>query len=477
MPITIKNKVFKKAFINTISNIKSIHEHSSIFFPNPKQTEVFNCDKKRIIVKGGRKAGKTSEEVFKTLEKRDYPGALTFVYTKTYPMLKDIWLREFEAQRRPRMTINYSDCIIKLPHGGQVVLRHGGNHDSAELSRGVSQATDFLFDEFAFLAPDLWDTVKFNLWSKDACAVFMSSPWVGHFHALWKYAEEAINDPNHLEHDLWATFHRTSYDGTPCYLTKEEWRNRIDREKGSMSAEMWRVEVEAEFPEESGNVFTKIGKAFARGRGEDPDHPTPKLAPFPSPDEPLVFGIDIGNDDRTTIVALDKNGNCWALLNTTDPIGEWEGITKKIVGVLKKYKIATPPWYDNTGIGNTFAVLLFQNEISLKQIAFNGRETGNRFNNKRTMVNNLQVAFELNEINIADNEFATEFKDQLLLYKKTLSKIGDNIEFNAPSGCHDDLVAALMLAWSCKIATLDKMGTGEPIDYKVPDRIDLAIFG
>jgi len=34
-----------------------------------------------------------------------------------------------------------------------------------------------------------------------------------------------------------------------------------------------------------------------------------------------------------------------------------------------------------------------------------------------------------------------------------------------------------MLAWSCKIATLDKMGTGEPIDYKVPDRIDLAIFG
>jgi len=331
VPITIKNKVFKKAFINTISNIKSIHEHSSIFFPNPKQTEVFNCDKKRIIVKGGRKAGKTSEEVFKTLEKRDYPGALTFVYTKTYPMLKDIWLREFEAQRRPRMTINYSDCIIKLPHGGQVVLRHGGNHDSAELSRGVSQATDFLFDEFAFLAPDLWDTVKFNLWSKDACAVFMSSPWVGHFHALWKYAEEAINDPNHLEHDLWATFHRTSYDGTPCYLTKEEWRNRIDREKGSMSAEMWRVEVEAEFPEESGNVFTKIGKAFARGRGEDPDHPTPKLAPFPSPDEPLVFGIDIGNDDRTTIVALDKNGNCWALLNTTDPIGEWEGITKKPV--------------------------------------------------------------------------------------------------------------------------------------------------
>lgn len=82
---------------------------------------------------------------------------------------------------------------------------------------------------------------------------------------------------------------------------------------------------------------------------------------------------------------------------------------------------------------------------SLK-IALNGKVQVREFcttnANKIRIINQLQVAFEQRKISIIDDEQQT---NELSMYEAKVGKNG-TITYNAPSGCNDDTVIALMLA-------------------------------
>jgi len=449
---------------------QSIYERASVFYPNPKQKEVYDCECKRIIVKGGRKSGKTATEVYRIITQKDRIGEISVVYTLTNQAVRDIWIKEFEKQRPPGMEIIYHRGLIKLPNGGEVWLKHGQNFDSATLARGVSVATHFVFDEHAWNAPDLWTVVAPNTLPKKASVVFVSSPWIGHFYDLYKQAKDIENSEIELPEDkkTWRVFDRSSFDGTPNGTTDEEWAAGIYALKPTMPQLEWEVEIEGRFPEESGDVFKDVNEAY-KDNGS--------LGEKPASDITVAVGLDVARkNDKTAMVAIDKNCNVWVLMNGHTAFSEWEGVAKTVRENLNDISLSGKIWLDNTGIGDGVRGELARQGIEVLPVIFNAVEEGQAHNNKTIMVTNLQIAFENHKLKIAPGPLGEELRRQLLAYTYKLNETTHNISFSKPSGYDDDLVDALLLAYTCALRQLNKPQY-RPLNIEPPTAIGTGIFG
>jgi hypothetical protein len=70
------------------------------------------------------------------------------------------------------------------------------------------------------------------------------------------------------------------------------------------------------------------------------------------------------------------------------------------------------------------------------------------------MVTNLQLAFGAGKIKIVNSELGDMLRRELLAYTYKYSELTKHIHYDHPAGGHDDLVDALLLAWT---NMLDKM--------------------
>ena len=161
----------------------------------------------------------------------------------------------------------------------------------------------------------------------------------------------------------------------------------------------------------------------------------------------LYIGIDWGSgvgSDSTVVSALNERCEQVFMLrfNNKRAVEQVDYIKQYLQPYIKKIKLIVA---ECNGVGQPL--------VDSLKIAFDGKVKIEEFAttnaSKIKIINQLQVAFEQRQITILDEVQQT---NELSMYE---AKVGTNgtITYNAPTGCNDDCVVALMLSLEAKRKT------------------------
>ena len=222
--------------------------------PHAVQHRFQTCGKRRIVVRGGRRGGKTvglaSYSVDAFLD-----GARVLYAAPTADQLQTYW---FEV------TLALRDALDKgmyVKHEGRHSITRPGTKQriraktawNADTLRG-DYADVLIFDEYQMMHPEAWTEVGAPmLLDNDGTAVFIYTPPKPHDKAVgYRHAAELYKRAQDPENTDWAAFHFTSHDNP--YISKQA----LERIVGDMSADSYRREILAEDSDEvAGALWTR----------------------------------------------------------------------------------------------------------------------------------------------------------------------------------------------------------------------------
>lgn len=225
--------------------------------PHEKQKAFIDCDKKRIIIRAGRRGGKTVGIAIRNLQKF-LAGRRVLYTTPTADQLDRWWSIVTSALAKPiRAGIFYkneTEHLIELKGTEQRI--RGKTAYNADNMRG-DYADDLTFDEWQNMDEEAWELVGAPmLLDNNGDAIFIYTPPSLHSRSVSK-----ARDPQHsakmfkyaVEHpERWATFHFTSHDNP--YISKQA----LDDITQDMTALAYRMEIMAEDVNEApGALWTR----------------------------------------------------------------------------------------------------------------------------------------------------------------------------------------------------------------------------
>lgn len=228
------------------------------FSLHEKQREIFDSPAGNVVVKAGKRFGKSKIAVFKMVtEAGKRPGGMFWFISPTYRQSKNIAWREFKslipAKYIKRMVEN--ELTIELVNNAVIQLIGADNEDSL---RGP-KIHGVVFDEAAYINKYVWNNIirgqlLGSNGEKSGFAWFISSPnfkgtnWYSDFYLEAK-RKQALGDEN------WAAFHYTIYDNST--LTKEQ----IDQIKDDSTSDEWDVEYLANESAHAGQIYSEFNYA------------------------------------------------------------------------------------------------------------------------------------------------------------------------------------------------------------------------
>ncbi|MDP2362275.1 MAG: hypothetical protein Q8M94_00745, partial [Ignavibacteria bacterium] len=217
---------------------------------HPYQQAVIDCLAKRIILKAGRRGGKTVLAARRNID-NFLKGRRPLYATPTIEQLDTWW---FEVKRALAEPINAgvfkkneTEHYVELP--GTKNRIKGKTAWNADMLRG-DYTDDLTLDEFQLMSEDTWDTVGAPmLLDNDGNAMFIFTPPSLHSRSISK-----ARDPRHASKMFkkaksdttgrWAAFHFTSHDNP--YISKVA----LDEIIQDMTRVAYRQEIMAEDIEE-----------------------------------------------------------------------------------------------------------------------------------------------------------------------------------------------------------------------------------
>ena len=170
------------------------------------------------------------------------------------------------------------------------------------------------------------------------------------------------------------------------------------------------------------------------------------------PYKDLYIGIDwssgVGSDYTVVSALNERNEQVFILrFNNKRSVEQVDYITQYLTPYLSKIRIIVA---ECNGVGQPLVdALKVSMDGKVKIVEFS---TSNA--SKIRIINQLQVAFEQQQITILDNAQQT---NELSMYEAKVSNNG-TVTYNAPSGGNDDTVIALMLSLEAK-KIKNKLGT------------------
>ena len=208
------------------------------------QAEFVNSNKKRIIVRAGRRGGKTVGMAIRNI-KRFLNGRRQLYATPTIEQLQ-AWWYEVTLALNPLVQMgvfkkNETEHYIELPGTRQRIK--GKTAYDVNTFRG-DYADDITFDEYQLMAEDVWEIVgEPMLLDNDGDAAFIYTP-----PSLASGGISKARDPRHaaklfkkaLDDPEWLAVHFTSFDNP--YISQDA----LSRIAGSMSKTAYRQEILAE---------------------------------------------------------------------------------------------------------------------------------------------------------------------------------------------------------------------------------------
>jgi hypothetical protein len=109
---------------------------------------------------------------------------------------------------------------------------------------------------------------------------------------------------------------------------------------------------------------------------------------------------------------------------------------RNLIRFLGHYEDITNIFHDKTGVGNALDDFLNELPYPYEGITFTNKS-------KSQMINNLIMGIQKKELELPN---IPEIRQELDAYEVSTNDLG-TMKFSAPSGMHDDIVCALMLAY------------------------------
>jgi len=254
----------------------------SIPAPHAKQAEIEKCQKRRIIVNAGRRAGKTLMVSRKALHEAQAGRKVLYIapvaaqtdafWENCTDWLGDAVLVGLVKKNETKRRIDFVET------GGRIEARTGSKPDHLRGSYG-----DYIIlDEYAYQAEEVWAKVcQPMLLDNNGTAVFISTPNLrNHFYHLYLKARD---NPE------WAVFTFSSLDNP--HLSEDALETMLE----DMTDVDYRQEILAEFVPGVGAVFTVRPTDF---------YPASDKAPFIHEGHRLVAGLDWGQKEDYTALSV-----------------------------------------------------------------------------------------------------------------------------------------------------------------------------
>lgn len=271
--------------------------------PHEAQQQFVESKAKRIIVRAGRRGGKTTGMATRAA-RRFLDGRRQLYATPTADQLSAFWYEVKRALAEPIdakvLYINETEHVIERPRSKQRI--RAKTAWNADTMRG-DYADDLYLDEWQLMSEDAWEVVGAPMLldnNGDACFIYTPP-------SLYTSGVSKARDPRHAakmfkaaledKSGRWAAFHFTSRDNP--YIAKEALEELIK----DMSRESYRREILAEDDEATDALLV-----YSMW-----DERTQLIDPFPLPKEwPRFTGHDFGQSNPAAIfVAMDPAGNLY----------------------------------------------------------------------------------------------------------------------------------------------------------------------
>ena len=402
-----------------MSSRREIRIHDTTLKANVNQYAVYEAclsgEHKRVVVKAGRKFGKTytSARVARDWGAKAKPGEIVLIAAPEFAYLRDETVRELYAAIPGEAlyggawgkAYNKTEHILTLRNEVQLFLRSMENPDAV---RPLSVAA-LIAEEFSLWSPYAWnECVRPTLMAKQAPGLFIFTPkGMNQAWELWQRAESG--------EEGYKAFHFTSYDGT---VPKEV----IDAEYGKSPPGFYKQEILAEFLEDLGGVFTGVRKCVA-GDMEGAER-----------GKSYVMGCDLAKTtDYTVVVVMERDSRAVVGFERWSQL-DWEFQVSKVQGWSRQYNDAVIN-LDSTGLGDPVYDRLKSLGAPVKGYKFTSES-------KRKLIECLSLAISQGTIRYPD---IPELINELEIYQAEQLPSG-TIRYGAPQGYHDDCVTGLALA-------------------------------
>lgn len=316
---------------------------------------------------------------------------------------------------------NATDLIIKLINGSTINFKSGIQKENL---RGFTCTGILVIDEAAYLTDDVLNIILPWTDFHKANILMTSTPFVktGFF---WKYYNYGLTNTHNTVTIDWCD------DKFKEDMLKVMSAERLKEYEATLPKNVFRMDYMGLFLDDEGSVFTEFKKCVLNSN----------ITPL----DKLYVGIDwaAGNEnDDTAISIINQNGKQVYLeyFNNLTPTQQIDRIEHILLKYLKQIVVVQT---ELNSLGTPLTDFLKEKpQLSTLKDKFIGFNTTNQ--SKNAIVQNLQIAFENNEINILDD---AKQLNELATYTAEYNPKTRNVYYNAPQGLNDDICIALMLSY------------------------------
>lgn len=376
--------------------------------PHPGQLAVHQDPARFKVLAAGRRWGKTRLGVNECLDVASQGGRAWWV-SPNYKMSEVGWrpIRNI-AGRLPGVEIKLADRLVIFPGGGLVSVRSADAPDSL---RG--EGLDFIvLDEAAYIQREAWqEALRPALSDRLGRALFISTPRGRNW--FWEvYMRGEREEPG------WNSW-RFPTSANP-YISQEE----IDAARADLPELIYRQEFEAEFIDDNGGVFRRVQEAAV-------------LEPLEAPiaGRQYIAGVDVAASvDYTVVSIMDVESREMVYMDRFNRV-DYGVLINRLESLYNRWKLSIIKIESNS-IGQPVIDALQKRGLNIIPFLTTS-------GTKQVLIQNLQAAFENEQIKILNNRILI---GELLSFESKRSASG-SFSYSAPEGEHDDCVMSLALAW------------------------------
>lgn len=355
--------------------------------PHPHQAEFIDSDKKRIMIRAGRRGGKTVGMAIRNV-KRFLEGRRQLYATPTIEQLQ-AWWYEVTLALDPLVQMgvfrkNETEHYIELPGTKQRIK--GKTASDVNTFRG-DYADDITFDEYQLMSEDVWEVVgQPMLMDNNGDAAFIYTP-----PSLTSSGQSKARDPRHaaklfkkaMNDDTWLALHFTSHDNP--HISREA----LASIAGSMSKQSYRQEISAE--DDELQLSWLVYRAFNEGICRVSRQEIPK-------DWPVYVGHDFGQANPAALFfARDIQRNELIAFNEYLP-----GAGRSTSEHVEEFKRITEGMNVVARVGGNWTT---EEEIRQGYTAHGWPITKPRFKEPKLQIDRVVGLMERNQIKVHSNLF------------------------------------------------------------------------
>lgn len=377
---------------------------------------------KIAVIKSPRQRGKTAfcgvELISMALR---HGGSASYVFEPTLNLARKVF-KQIEKSLLPTgmLVIDNSQLLeLGLSNGSTISFR-----STEQTSRGLTVTGLLVLDECAYLDEEIIYELLPLVNAHRAPILIASTPFIkdGYYWNMWSLGLTEKNESV-------KSFDWNGYADSERFITAEQ----KALYKQTMSPQKYRTEIDGEFLEDGGLLFTGIDACVLAVDGAEMND--------------LFIGIDFASGkggDYTVLSALNKFGNQVVLERTNNlaPMAQVDWLAGIINGLATKANIRVIEAEVNS-LGVVYIDAL------RKQLRWPITEWNTSNESKRRIITQLQLAFEQGKIGILNDHTQT---NELRKYEMQINPKTKTVTYNGASGSHDDTVMALAFAYDAYLS-------------------------